>query len=189
MINHITTKDYIAASLIEIMQNKSIKNITIKDIVNNCQLTSTTFYNHFIDKYDLLSWIYKTNIGYYINKMNDSYDWYHAARDSLTYIKDNLNFYRNALINTHGQDSFRNASFDINYSEALKIITKKNPDFVKDELNLFSLKLYFYGVTSISTEILTSNSDFDPVIIARQLMSCMPINAQVYLLYTNEWKK
>ena len=47
MIIRQTTKELLAASLQELAQNKSIDKITIREIAQNCQLTSTTFYNHF----------------------------------------------------------------------------------------------------------------------------------------------
>ncbi|MBQ7704706.1 MAG: TetR family transcriptional regulator [Selenomonadaceae bacterium] len=55
MITRMTTKEVIAESLKELSASKPIGKITIKDIVQNCGLTSKTFYNHFQDKYNLIN--------------------------------------------------------------------------------------------------------------------------------------
>lgn len=188
MIIQKTTKDYIADSLFELMQTKSINNITVKEIVNNCQLTSTTFYHHFQDKYDLLSWTYKTLVNRYLQKIGDTYDWYHAARDSLIYIKEHFVVFKNAFVNTHGQDSFRTASFEIHFQESLKIIQSKNPDFEKNPMNMIKLKHYFYGVMGLSVEIIFGNKNFDPIQTTKQIIECMPEEIKMYLLHTDDWK-
>lgn len=187
MITPISTKEYLADSIVELMQNKSLKNITIKEIAANCHLTSTTFYNHFKDKYDLLSWIYHSRIGYYMDRINESYDWYHAAIDSLEYMKENRVFFQNALENAKGQNSFKASVFDITYNAALKIILEVNPVFSENLVNIFSLKLYFYGVIEITSEILLSRNEFDPIDIAKNLMVSMPEKVREYLVKSNKW--
>lgn len=182
MITPITTKEYLAESLVELMQNKSLKSITIKDIAKNCHLTSTTFYNHFKDKYDLLSWLYHTRIGYYINQINETYDWYNAALDSLIYIKRNRAFFQNALKNSNGQNSFKEATFNCNLKAALKIILDVNPAFSEDLVNVFALKLYFYGVMEMISEIILSGQEFEPMDITKKLMASMPEKARECLV-------
>ena len=56
-----TTKDYLTESFIELSERKSIAKITIAEITNNCDFSQPTFYNHFKDKYDLITWIAKRN--------------------------------------------------------------------------------------------------------------------------------
>ena len=62
------TKELIADSFLELSQQKNIDKITIKNITDNCELTPTTFYNHFKDKYDLIIWIYSASIEKIMNK-------------------------------------------------------------------------------------------------------------------------
>ena len=62
MIIRQTTKEVLAASIMELAKTKSVDKISVKEIVKNCGLTATTFYNHFQDKYQLLAWIYNRNI-------------------------------------------------------------------------------------------------------------------------------
>lgn len=61
MVKRRTTKDYLTESFKELAERKSIAKITIADITNNCEYSQPTFYNHFKDKYDLITWIAKCN--------------------------------------------------------------------------------------------------------------------------------
>lgn len=53
-----TTKDILAESFLELINEKRISKITINDITSNFGMTPPTFYNYFKDKYDLIVWIY-----------------------------------------------------------------------------------------------------------------------------------
>lgn len=55
-MTHIT-KQVIAESFIELVEEKPIESITINDITNKCGLNRQTFYYHFADIYDLIEWI------------------------------------------------------------------------------------------------------------------------------------
>lgn len=52
------TKSALAASLRELMKEKRLHQITIKDITAQCKISRNAFYYHFHDKYDLASWIF-----------------------------------------------------------------------------------------------------------------------------------
>jgi len=47
-------KDAMVTALKDLSRTKSIQKITINDIVNECEISKQTFYNHFEDKNDLL---------------------------------------------------------------------------------------------------------------------------------------
>ena len=54
------TKNALANSLKQLMKEKSLSKISIKDIVELCNMNRKSFYYHFKDKYDLVNWIYYT---------------------------------------------------------------------------------------------------------------------------------
>lgn len=51
----IMTKKLLKTALIELMQDKPINKITIKDICKQADLSRSTFYLHYTDQYDLLN--------------------------------------------------------------------------------------------------------------------------------------
>ena len=54
MIERQTTKDIIIASLRELTKTRSIDDISVSDIIENCGISRRTFYNHFRDKQALV---------------------------------------------------------------------------------------------------------------------------------------
>lgn len=56
------TQNALARSLKKLMLTTPLKKITIQQIVDDCGVTRHTFYNHFKDIYELLGWVYQTEI-------------------------------------------------------------------------------------------------------------------------------
>ncbi len=50
------TKDRISATLFDILQKKAFDKITVKEVVEVCDVTRQTFYYHFQDLMDVLEW-------------------------------------------------------------------------------------------------------------------------------------
>lgn len=51
-------KEQMAESLKKLMKQKSLQKITIQEIADDCGMNRYTFYYHFKDIYDLLSWVF-----------------------------------------------------------------------------------------------------------------------------------
>ncbi|MGI5888853.1 MAG: TetR/AcrR family transcriptional regulator C-terminal domain-containing protein [Oscillospiraceae bacterium] len=58
-----STKQALADSLKKLASRKPLEKITVKDIVEDCNVNRQTFYYHFQDIYDLLDWMFKTDAG------------------------------------------------------------------------------------------------------------------------------
>lgn len=58
MISRKTTRELLGESLHELAENKPVDKITVREIVENCGMSSATFYRYFHDKYELIAWIY-----------------------------------------------------------------------------------------------------------------------------------
>ena len=79
-----TTKEILAESFLELPQGKPINKITVSNIVQNCGLTSPTFYRHFKDKYELLSFVYLNEAKNHIRRVGeDGYTWRDAILDGV----------------------------------------------------------------------------------------------------------
>ena len=73
-------KTILADSIKELLKERSFLNIGVQDIVKNCDVSRTAFYNHFKDKYDLVSWIYRRDVEDIYWKLK-KFDW----RKSVSY--------------------------------------------------------------------------------------------------------
>ena len=56
-----STKETLADALRKMMTVKPIDKITVKDIVDICNVNRQTFYYHFDDVYDLLEWVFEAD--------------------------------------------------------------------------------------------------------------------------------
>ena len=85
----INVKYIIATALLELCETKSLEALTVKQILEKSGVSRQTFYNHFIDKNDLIQYVYKENIipDFHDNNMNISF------YDSLVIAFDNMKKY------------------------------------------------------------------------------------------------
>ncbi len=98
------TKKALAAALKQLMEEKPFEKINVGDICERCEMNRKSFYYHFKDKYDLVNWIFDTEIISLVQE--DVYGNIWDAMLKLSrYFYDNRNFYRKALC-ISGQNSF-----------------------------------------------------------------------------------
>ena len=85
----INVKYIIATALLELCETKSLEALTVKQILEKSGVSRQTFYNHFIDKNDLIQYVYKEKIipDFHDNNMNISF------YDSLVIAFDNMKKY------------------------------------------------------------------------------------------------
>lgn len=91
------TKKKIASSLMNLVEKKPIDKITITDITVNCDISRQVFYRYFLDKKDLINWIYEEDCGSVIYTGEEKF----SIKSWLNYIIDILaekkNFYIHAI--------------------------------------------------------------------------------------------
>ncbi len=171
MIKRQTTKDLLAESLQELMRSVPFERITVKDIVKNCELSSTTFYHHFQDKYDLVEWIYRKDSRQFVDRISDSYIWKDAALHTVLVFRSEQEYYRSYFRSTASSDSLD----VITYAEALDTIRKLHgEECVTDEIR-FLLQLYISGVSKMTVEwLLDERTNTTPEVLVERLMEAMP---------------
>lgn len=98
------TKKALAHGLKELMSETSFEKINILDICNKCDMSRQSFYYHFKDKYDLVSWIYDTEFIEVVRQ--HSYDTGFGFLNALcVYMYQNKGFYCKAF-KIKGQNAF-----------------------------------------------------------------------------------
>ncbi len=101
------TKQKLLDSFIELAKKKPLDKITVKQISDNCGVTSQTFYNHFSDKYDLIIWAYKERVNNLLYEFEEgNLTWRQVIHGFLDGYEVNEGFIRNAILNTKGEDSY-----------------------------------------------------------------------------------
>ncbi|NLG93437.1 MAG: TetR family transcriptional regulator [Clostridiales bacterium] len=90
------TKQQLANSLKELMGHTPFNKITVHNVTSNCGLNRQTFYYHFKDMYELLTWIYSNEIFNQVVEERDE-PWEAAVVKVIRYCKANRAFCRNTI--------------------------------------------------------------------------------------------
>ncbi len=125
------------------MQTTPLIKISISDIVGECGMNRNSFYYHFKDKYELLNWIFLTEITVEVTQEEvfELSIWELISRISR-YLYDNKAFYANAM-NYEGQDSFNDFFREFletlfeTRSEDIFEENNKNEEFQEFYINFF----------------------------------------------------
>lgn len=156
------TKQLIAASFKELLAKYPFEKISIKMIVDGADIRRPSFYNHFLDKYDLLEWILATEVIAPARKALDDGDERLAWRLLFENILQNAAFYRKAFQVT-GQNGFEEAFVRQQTPLILRFLSRTahlrpQPAPITDE------QMAVYYALSLSTAIkawLLSGTDID----------------------------
>ncbi|WP_418967711.1 hypothetical protein [Catenibacterium sp.] len=81
-------------SLLSLLYKKPLSKITIGDLLEDTELSRQTFYNHFLDKNDLIAYVYDTVI---VNQFNEdmSIDFKSSLTQTLNSLKKYAKFMKN----------------------------------------------------------------------------------------------
>ena len=104
MSNSDFTKFMIAKGLKQLLEMKSFTDITVGDIAWHYKISRNTFYYHFRDKYDVINWIFYTEITPLIGDTVSIDKWGSGMRALCHYIQENKTFYSN-VVQFEGQNS------------------------------------------------------------------------------------
>ena len=88
------TKLRISAALKARMAAQPFDQITVSDLLRDCDLSRPTFYYHFEDKYDLLKWTLEHDIVDLLRQGRDCSEWCDSFLLVLRYVQDNVDLCR-----------------------------------------------------------------------------------------------
>ena len=110
-----TAKEILAESFRELAEKKKVDKITVRDIAENCGYSTTTFYRHFKDKYDLIVWEHTQYVSEIMDRVGkDGYSWNQTLYEGMEYYEKNKEYLANLLQHTSGYDSFIRNMAEIN---------------------------------------------------------------------------
>ena len=122
MVKKKTAKELLGESFEELLKSKSFEKITINEIAENCGVGRRTFYNNFIDKYDLATWLYIRQLEAFVEDRDQA----HLAdfiRHSTEVVSKDLPIII-ALDKYRGQNSFRDSLIEPMVDIYIKVIEK-----------------------------------------------------------------
>lgn len=84
-----TTKRALGSSLKKLLRERSLDHITVKDLVEDCEVNRQTFYYHFQDLYDLLRWVFEEEAKQVVADQKDAETWREGYLRAFQYAREN----------------------------------------------------------------------------------------------------
>ncbi len=120
------TEEKLGRTLKELMANESLSSITVKRLSDMCNINRQTFYYHFRDLYDLLTWVF---LNEKVKGLDEATNWQDVVNAYTNYILDNYDFIQNVL-SSAGKELFKEFIFEGIYSRLLRLLALKDVEYV-----------------------------------------------------------
>lgn len=168
------TAEKIMSVFTDLMLKYSIEDISIVDIIERANISRTTFYRYFKDKYDLMNQIYISVFSDLLYRDVPVGTRKISAYEMLAYIKQNREYMKKAM-----RYSGQNSIFDTVYHEVFfygtEIIKKElNTDELPEDI-IFSLKMFCYGSVHLLNEWLENENPPDERNFLRYIIDNIPV--------------
>lgn len=149
MSNSLSTKKSLACSLKKLMRKIELNKISVKSIVDDCKVNRQTFYYHFVDIYDLLEWIYKTEAIESISECKSYKTWTEGFYKIFVYIENNKEFCMNSL-NSLGRNHLDNYIYSVTNDLIIGVINEISEGMsVEDSDKQFIADFYTVAFTGL----------------------------------------
>ena len=157
-------KYVIAEGTKELLQTIPFAELSVGSITKQCHISRNTFYYHFQDKYDVISWIFHTEIALVMGDTLDPENWSDKLLLLCRYMQKNKKFYINVL-KFQGQNSFTECLLDFYETLVRKMILNIEADKVlslsQEQIGLIS-RFYAYGLTGSFMDWAKDGMEEDP---------------------------
>ncbi|GGF76090.1 TetR family transcriptional regulator [Paenibacillus albidus] len=117
------TKFALARSLKKLMLSYPLPKITIRQLTADCGVTRITFYNHFHDIYELLGWVYQTEIIKGLEEYRNCAGWKEGFLKVLNYIQINKTICQNTF-HSLGREHLEKFLYSVIYDVMIEIINE-----------------------------------------------------------------
>ncbi len=161
-----------ADTLIELMNKMPLSKITVKKICDQCGEHRQTFYYYFIDKYDLITWIYYQDAVNTIEE-NQGLPWVEVLERIFEKMYSRRAFYANAFSES-GQNALIHSILEHDIKLYTEMLQKDLGVAELDSTLSFSIKYHAYACVNITKDWLESGSGLTPTMIAGKMYENMP---------------
>lgn len=175
------TKERLAKGIKVIMINKSLDKITIKEIVDQSELTRQTFYRYFQDKYDLVNWYFDKLVQESFKLMGVSLTLEEGLIKKFTYVKAEKDFFSAAFKSRDCNSLFDYDLRMITDFYTHRIINKTGKPIDSD--CKFLLDMYCQGSMDMTIKWVTEGMQMEPKELANLLIDAIPEKLRKYLLF------
>lgn len=169
MANSDITKQAIAEGVKDLMTTKPFASISVSDIARRCRINRNTFYYHFQDKYQVISWIFYNEITPIVSGGVRPDCWSDSLFALCRTMQENRAFYRNAL-GIAGQNSFTQCLLEFYQSLVVSLLrSADHAGTLTEEDVRFVSRFYAYALIGTVLEWAKDGMTADPAPFIRRL--------------------
>lgn len=178
------TKYKLAGAVRELMVFTPVDRITVKQIVERCDVTRQTFYRNFKDKYDLINWYFDKLAIVSFRQMGVSLTLREGLIKKFEFIKGERCFFT-AAFKSEDHNSLLQHDFDFIYEFYKDIIKKKYQKEIPPDIK-FLLEMYCRGLIAMTVQWVTGGMKRSTEDMAELLVRALPPELAELL---NDFKK
>ena len=169
MANSHITKQAIADGVKDLMATKPFASISVSDIARRCRINRNTFYYHFQDKYQVITWIFYNEITPIVQGGMRADCWSDSLFALCRAMQENRAFYLNAL-SVAGQNSFTQCLLDFYQSLVVSLLRSADQagTLTEDDVSFVS-RFYAYALIGTVLEWAKDGMTADPAPFIRRL--------------------
>lgn len=173
----------IAAAMKELMEHTPFAKITVNSIVERSGINRKTFYHHFKDKYELVNWIFSSEVAANVNDPCSLANWPERTLKLYNYWQDNKVFYAK-LLKTLGQNSFYEYLYVFNCEQILIICREACGNRTFDQADFdFMVDFLSHAFFGVFTTWVNSGMQESPATIIKRLQAM--VDNSVERLFVN----
>lgn len=162
------TKKAIAEAVKELTREKTFDKISIGEIAGKCGLNRQTFYYHFQDKYELLSWIYYNEAFLPIMDGISFANWDERIFQLFDLMKRERTFYVNTI--KHASNYFQEYLMKISETILMEAVNAVPTDLhISENDKALIARFYAYGVCGTVTQWATTGMKMEPRELANHI--------------------
>lgn len=163
----------------ELMQNKTIEDVSVKDICKTCKVSRQTFYKYFTDKYDVVSRIYSKTITKVLDTADYSKPIYISIGRMMEVMIKDRRFYENAL-KYRGQNSLEDQMYEHVLAGYIQIISRYPEALMNEDLQ-FEIRFTAHAGTGCMIDWIKGGMKEDPYEVGKSIAACIPAKMSTYL--------
>lgn len=168
-----STKRALADALKQMMEVKPIAKITVKDLVEICNVNRQTFYYHFDDVYDLMEWVFEEDANRVLPKEVLYERWQEDVMVFFQYLYDNSSF----ALNIYNSGS---RLYMLRFLKGrLESCIRSFADIVSEGMNIdkqdydFVIEFYSNGIIGLISQWMDMNMQTPKVITQERLIKML----------------
>ncbi len=184
MPNANVTKRAIADSFKKLMETTPFDRISVSSITDGCHLNRQTFYYHFQDKYELINWIFYTDVIHKVSKDMSFEHWETGICKLFSLMKEDKRFYANAIRYTNSE--FNRYIFKVmteGYDEVIDNMKQTLKRDIQIEDREFLAAMFGYGATGIITHWIETGMKEAPEVMTQRLSNAVHNFGKVAVLH------